>query len=70
MVSALLGYKKGTEVAHLASEKNLTIKEAAVRSGYLTDGQAERLLDPVVLTDSKRSGKLLLDVALKEHRIR
>ncbi len=70
MISALLGYKKGTEVAHLASEKNLTIKEEAVRSGYLTDGQAERLLDPVVLTDSKRSGKLLLDIALKEHRIR
>ena len=70
VVSALLGYKKGTEVAHLASEKNLTIKEAAVRSGYLTDEQAERLLDPVMLTDSKRSGKLLLDIALKEHRIR
>ena len=43
MISALLGYKKGTEVANLASEKNLTIKEEAVRSGYLTDGQAERL---------------------------
>lgn len=55
---------------HLASEKNLTIKEAAVRSGYLTDGQAERLLDSVVLTDSKRSGKLLSGIALKEHRIR
>lgn len=33
VVSALLGYKKGTEVAHLAAEKNLTIKEAAVKSG-------------------------------------
>lgn len=70
VVSALLGYKKGTQVAHLAAEKNLTIKEAAVKSGYLTYEEAERFLDPVMLTDSKRSGKLLLDIALKEHRIR
>lgn len=70
VVSALVGYKKGTQVAHLASEKNLTIKEAAVLSGYLTREEAERFLDPVMLTDSRRSGKLLLDISLKEHRIR
>lgn len=70
VVSALVGYKKGTQVAHLASEKNLTIKEAAVLSGYLTREEAERFLDPVMLANAKKSGKLLLDIALKEHRIR
>ena len=70
VVSALLGYKKGTEVAKLASEKNLTIKDAAVLSGYLTREEAEKFLDPLMLTDVKKSGKLLLDIALAEHRIK
>ncbi len=69
VVSALIGYKKGTEVAKLASDKDLTIKEAAVLSGYLTKEEAEEFLDPLMLTDVKKSGKLLLDIALKEHRI-
>ncbi len=69
VVSALIGYKKGTEVAKLASEKDLSIKEAAVLSGYLTKEEAEKFLDPLMLTDVSKSGKLLLDIALKEHRI-
>lgn len=56
-------------MAHLAAEKNLTIKEAAIESGHLTRQEAKEFLDPLMLTDGKRSGALLLAIARKEHRI-
>lgn len=68
VVSAVVGYQKGTMVAELAAQEDLSIKEAAVRLGALTAEQAETLLDPMMLTDPDRSGKLLLDLALVQHR--
>ena len=68
VVSAVVGYQKGTMVAELAAKEDLSIKEAAVRLGALSAEQAEKLLDPVMLTDPEQSGKLLLDLALAQHR--
>ena len=68
VVSAVVGYQKGTMVAELAAKEDLSIKEAAIRLGALSAEQAEKLLDPVMLTDSEQSGKLLLDLALAQHR--
>lgn len=64
VVSALLGYQKGTEVAQYAADNNLSVKEAAVRLGYVEREQADLLLNPLTLTDAKKSGNLLLDAAL------
>lgn len=63
VVSSLLGYQKGTETAELAAQQDLSIKEAAVKLGYLTEDRADELLDPLMLSDAKRSGALLLDLA-------
>lgn len=60
VLSSLLGYQKGTEVALYASDKNLSIKEAAVKLGYMNKEQADMLLEPGILTDVNESGKLLL----------
>ena len=68
VVSAVAGYQKGSQVAKLAAKEDLSIKEAAIRLKVLTPQQAETLLDPVMLTDPERSGKLLLDLALAQHR--
>ena len=68
IVSAVAGYQKGSQVAKLAAKEDLSIKEAATRLGILTAQQAEDLLDPVMLTNSERSGKLLLGLALSQRR--
>ena len=68
VVSAVAGYQKGTEVAKLAAKEGLSIKAAAVKTGVMTQDEADKLLDPLMLTDAKLSGKLLLSLALKEHK--
>lgn len=62
VVSAVLGYEKGTEVAKLASEENLTIKEAVLRLGYINEAEADKLIDPLMLCDVEKSGQLFMDI--------
>lgn len=65
VVSALLGYPKGTEIARYADEHNLSVKESAVELGYMDQSQAELILDPLLLTDVGKSGELLLEFSKK-----
>ena len=60
-VSALLGYKKATEVANYAKEHNISICDAVVALGFLPRDVAEKVLDPVALTDVHVSSKLLYE---------
>lgn len=49
LVTALnphIGYEKAAQVAKLAHKEGLTLKEAAVRSGLLTDEQFDKLVRP------------------------
>jgi len=68
VVSAVVGYQKATEVAELATKEDISIKEAAIRLNVLDANEADELLDPEMLTDVKRSGKLLLSLALAQGR--
>ena len=65
VVSALLGYKKATEVAAYAKQRNLTVCDAVVEMDLMPRDTAEKLLDPAILTDIKVSSKLLYDHAEK-----
>lgn len=57
VIAARAGYKTGSRVAEYASERNLSIKEAAVEMNILAAEEAEKLFDPMLLTDSEKSGK-------------
>jgi fumarate hydratase class II len=46
-----IGYAKGAEVAKEAMASNRTIKEVVLEKGYLTDEEADRILDARRMTD-------------------
>jgi fumarate hydratase class II len=49
LVTALnphIGYEKAAEIAKLAHKEKLTLKEAAVKKGYLTEEEFDRLVRP------------------------
>ena len=49
--SMLHGYKQALKLALESIEKNQTVKETAIKSGRLTEEEAEKLFDPLLLTD-------------------
>ena len=66
VISALKGYQTGTEAAQYAHEKGLSLKCAAVESGCLSQEEADTFLDPLMLTDVSRTGRMLLDIVQKK----
>jgi fumarate hydratase class II len=45
-LSPVIGYDKAARIAHLAHDRKLTLKEAALKLGYLTAEEFDRLVDP------------------------
>ena len=49
LVTALspeIGYDKAAKIAHLASEHDLSLKEAAMQLGYVSEADFDRIVDP------------------------
>lgn len=46
-LSPIIGYDKSSEIAHLAHEKNLTLKEAALTLGYISEEEFDDIVNPV-----------------------
>ena len=49
LVTALnphIGYEKAAEIAKLAFNEGTTLKEAAIKTGYLTEEQYDEWIDP------------------------
>ncbi|TAE13567.1 MAG: aspartate ammonia-lyase [Bacteroidetes bacterium] len=66
VVSMVFGYEVGVKVAKHAHKEGLSIKHAAIELGVLTPDMANDLLDVYMLTDSKRSGELVNQMAQKQ----
>ena len=49
-LSPRIGYDKAAEVAHLALEENLTLKQACLQLGYVSDKDFDRIVDPRKMT--------------------
>lgn len=49
-LSPVIGYDKASEIAHLAHEKDLTLKEATLELGYLASEEFDRIIDPHKMT--------------------
>jgi fumarate hydratase, class II len=45
-LNPVIGYDKASKVAHLASEKDLTLKEACLELGYISAEDFDRIVDP------------------------
>ncbi|NEU30759.1 class II fumarate hydratase [bacterium LRH843] len=57
LVTALnphIGYEKAAEIAKLAFSENTTLKEAAIRTGYLTEEQFDKIVDPRLMIQPKK----------------
>jgi fumarate hydratase class II len=49
LVTALvpvIGYDKASEIAHYAKDHDLTLKAAALKLGYVTEADFDRIVDP------------------------
>jgi fumarate hydratase class II len=45
-LSPAIGYDKAAQIAHLAKDEGLTLKEAALKLGYISAEDFDRLVDP------------------------
>jgi fumarate hydratase class II len=45
-LSPVIGYDKSSKIAHYAYDNDLTLKEAALKLGYVTEAQFDMIVDP------------------------
>ncbi len=45
-LSPVIGYDKASEIAHYAMDHDLTLKEAALKLGFVTEEEFDRVVDP------------------------
>jgi fumarate hydratase class II len=55
-LSPVIGYDKASEIAHTAMAENLTLREAAVRSGAINAEDFDRLVDPRTMVGEGLAG--------------
>ncbi len=45
-LAPVIGYDKAAEIAHYASEHDLTLRQAALKLGYVSEAEFDRVVDP------------------------
>jgi fumarate hydratase class II len=45
-LAPVIGYDKASEIAHYASEHDLTLKQAALKLGHVSEAEFDRVVDP------------------------
>ena len=45
-LAPVIGYDKASKIAHYAMDNDLTLKEAALKLGYVTEAEFDRVVDP------------------------
>lgn len=46
-LSPVIGYDKASKVAHYAMDNDLSLREAAMKLGYVSGEEYDRVVDPV-----------------------
>jgi fumarate hydratase class II len=46
-LSPVIGYDKASKIAHFALDNDLTLKQAALKLGFVTEDEFDRIVDPV-----------------------
>jgi fumarate hydratase, class II len=55
-LSPAIGYDKASEIAHKANEDDLTLKAAALLSGYIDERRFDEIVDPGKMTGHGLAG--------------
>ena len=50
-LAPVIGYDKASEIAHHAMEKNMTLREAALALGYVSEAEFDKVVDPKKMID-------------------
>jgi fumarate hydratase, class II len=45
-LAPVIGYDKASKIAHYALDNDLTLKEAALKLGFVTEDEFNRIVDP------------------------
>jgi fumarate hydratase class II len=45
-LSPVIGYDKASQIAHYAQENDLTLKQAALKLGFVSEDEFDRVVDP------------------------
>jgi fumarate hydratase class II len=45
-LSPVIGYDKASKIAHYAMDNDLTLKEAALKLGFVSEAEFDRVVDP------------------------
>jgi fumarate hydratase class II len=45
-LSPVIGYDKASKIAHHAIDKDITLKEAALKLGFISEAEFDRIVDP------------------------
>ena len=45
-LSPVIGYDKASKIAHYAMDNDLTLKDAALQLGFVTEADFDRVVDP------------------------
>ncbi len=45
-LSPVIGYDKASKIAHYALDNDLTLKEAALKLGFVSEAEFDRIVDP------------------------
>jgi fumarate hydratase, class II len=45
-LAPVIGYDKASQIAHYAMDHDLTLKEAALKLGFVTEQEFDRVVDP------------------------
>jgi fumarate hydratase, class II len=45
-LSPVIGYDKAAAIAHVADDRDLTLREAALASGYIDENRFDQIVDP------------------------
>ena len=59
VVAATFGYPKGVETAHYAEKHGMTVKQAVLDMGLMTPEEAEKMIDPALMTDPARMAEAI-----------
>jgi len=51
-LAPVIGYDKASEIAHYALDHDLTLKQAALKLGYVTEDEFDRVVDPAKMVHS------------------
>ena len=50
-LSPVVGYDKASRIAHYASDEDLTLREAALKLGYISANDFDRIVDPTKMIE-------------------